>query len=148
MKVKQFYIGHLFTLLSGSLLYILFRTSNLKMFNWFEKLNILSFINTLRDSTTIYTDYLPNIILYSLPDGLWLFSYVSLVLFLWKNEIRNENLFWIFIVPIISIFSELGQLIKIVPGTFDLADLVMYLSGTILPFIIYRKTITINLINQ
>ena len=147
MKVKQLYIGHIFTLLCGSLIYILFRTSTLKMFDWFDKLRILNIINNLRSFTANYSNNLPNIILYSLPDGLWMFSYVSLVLYLWKNEIKNENLFWIFIIPIISIISELGQLIKIVPGTFDSSDLLMYLLGTILPFIIYRKSITINLIH-
>ncbi|SEN89936.1 hypothetical protein SAMN05444671_2386 [Flavobacterium sp. CF108] len=147
MKVKQLYIGHIFTLLCGSLIYILFRTSNLKMFIWFDELKILDIINSLRSFTVSYSSHLPNIILYSLPDGLWMFSYVSLVLFLWKNEIKNENLFWILIIPIISIISELGQLIKIVPGTFDSSDLLMYFLGTTLPFIIYRKSITINLIH-
>ncbi|PWB25196.1 hypothetical protein DCO46_09670 [Flavobacterium sp. HTF] len=145
MKVNQLYIGHICTLCCGSLIYILFRSSNLKMFIWFEKLNLLNTIIKLRRFTIYYADSLPNIILYSLPDGLWLFSYVSLVLFLWRNEIKHENLFWIFSIPIISITSELGQIIKLVPGTFDLSDLVMYLLGTLLPFLIYQKSITINL---
>lgn len=148
MKTKQLYIGHIFTLLSGSLIYILFRTSNLKMFAWFEKLNILQTIITLRNFTAKYSNNLPEIILYSLPDGLWLFSYVSLTLFLWENEIKQENFIWIFIVPIISILSEIGQIVNIVPGTFDFSDLLMYLLGTILPLIIYRKSITLNLINK
>lgn len=144
MKAKQLYIGHILTLLCGSLIYILFRTSNLKMFVWFEKINILIFINKVRSFTTIYAYKLPNIILYALPDGLWLFSYVNLVLFLWKNKIKYENLFWLFIVPIIAIISELAQIIKLVPGTFDSSDLFMYFLGTTLPFIIYRKSITLN----
>jgi hypothetical protein len=144
MKIKQLYIGHIFTLLCGSIVYILFRTSNLVMFNWFKKLNILSLIEAVRKHTTPYTNILPNFILYSLPDGLWLFSYLSLILYLWKNEIKNENLFWIFIIPVISILSEFGQLIKLVPGIFDIVDLLMYLVGTILPFIFYQKSITIN----
>ncbi len=148
MKVKQFYIGHIFTLVCGSLIYILFRTSNLKMFSWFEELKILSFINNLRDSTLNYSNNLPNIILYSLPDGLWLFSYISFILLLWKNEIKNENLFWILIIPLISLVSELGQLTNFVPGTFDFSDLLVYFLGTILPFIIYRKSITLNLKHQ
>lgn len=146
MKARQLYIGHIFTLLCGSLMYILFRTSNLKMFVWFEKLNFLNVISKLRSFTTNSTAQIPNVILYSLPDGLWLFSYISLVLYVWKNKINQENLFWIFIIPIISISSELGQIIKIIPGTFDFVDLIMYLLGTILPFIIYRKSITLNLI--
>lgn len=146
MKIKQLYIGHIFTLLCGSLIYILFRASNLRMFNWFEKLGILNLINNIRRFSIGYSNNLSNFILYSLPDGLWMFSYISLVLFLWKNEIKYENLVWIFVIPIISIISELGQFIKLVPGTFDSIDLLMYFLGTAFPFLIYRKSITINFI--
>jgi hypothetical protein len=145
MKVTQLYIGHFATLLSGSLLYVLFRTSNLKMFNWFEKLNILDSIQYLRTYTANNANVLPDFILYSLPDGLWLFSYVSLMLYLWKNELNRQNLFWIFVMPVFSFLSELGQLTQLVPGTFDITDLIMYLSAAFLPFIIYKKSITINL---
>lgn len=148
MKSKQLYLGHIFTLLCGSLIYILFRTSNLQMFLWFDKLRLLHLINNFRTYTINHSHTLPSIVLYSLPDGLWIFSYVNLVLFLWKNEIKKENLFWIFIIPIISIVSELGQLLKIISGTFDPMDLVMYLIGTTLPFIIYKKSITINITNE
>jgi len=148
MKPYQLYIGHLFTLFCGSSIYVLFRTSNLKMFVWFDKLKILSTISYLRKFTINHSINLPEIILYSLPDGLWMFSYISLILFLWKNEIKKENLFWILIIPIISISSELGQLIKLVPGTFDVSDLFMYFLGTTLPFIIYKKSITNKLIHK
>lgn len=147
MKTKQLLIGHIATLCCGSLIYILFRSSSLKMFIWFERINILDVIENIRNFTFIYSNNLPNFILYSLPDGLWLFSYVSLVLYLWKNELKSENLFWVFSVPLISIISELGQIFKIIPGTFDIIDLVMYLLGTILPFIIYKKSITNNLLH-
>ena len=147
MKLNQLYIGHISTLSCGSLIYILFRASSLRMFVWFESLKILSFIKTIRNYTTNYTYNLPNLILYALPDGLWLFSYISLMLYLWKNEVTYENLFWIFSIPLISIISELAQITKIIPGTFDILDLLMYLLGTILPFIIYKKSITNNLLH-
>ena len=147
MKTKQLLIGHIATLCCGSLIYILFRSSSLKMFIWFERINILDVIENIRNFTFIYSNNLPNFILYSLPDGLWLFSYVSLVLYLWKNELKSENLFWVFSIPLISIISELGQIFKIIPGTFDIIDLLMYVLGTILPFIIYKKSITNNLLH-
>jgi hypothetical protein len=147
MKTKQLLVGHIATLCCGSLIYILFRSSSLKMFIWFERIHILDVIENIRKFTSIYSNNLPNFILYSLPDGLWLFSYVSLVLYLWKNELKSENIFWVFSVPLISIISELGQIFKIIPGTFDIIDLLMYLLGTILPFIIYKKSITNNLLH-
>lgn len=147
MKIKQLYIGHALTLLIGSLIYILFRKSTLKMFFWFETIGIMNLINQIRKNTTLYGNKLPDIFLYSLPDGFWIFSYISLILYLWKNELKTENLLWIFMIPLIAILSEIGQLMHIVPGTFDILDLLMYLLGTTLPFIIYKKSITINLLH-
>lgn len=147
MKTKQLYIGHTLTLLIGSLIYILFRKSTLKMFSWFETIGIMNLINQIRKNAILYGNKLPDIFLYSLPDGFWIFSYISLILYLWKNELKTENLFWIFIIPLIAILSEIGQLMCIVPGTFDILDLLMYLLGTALPFIIYKKSITINLLH-
>lgn len=147
MKIKQLYIGHALTLLIGSLIYILFRKSTLKMFFWFETIGIMNLINQIRKNTILYGNKLPDILLYSLPDGFWIFSYISLILYLWKNELKTENLLWIFMIPLIAILSEIGQLMHIVPGTFDILDLLMYLLGTALPFIIYKKSITINLLH-
>lgn len=147
MKTKQLYIGHTLTLLIGSLIYILFRKSTLKMFSWFETIGIMNLINQIRKNAILYGNKLPDIFLYSLPDGFWIFSYISLILYLWENELKTENLFWIFIIPLIAILSEIGQLMCIVPGTFDILDLLMYLLGTALPFIIYKKSITINLLH-
>lgn len=146
MKTKQIYFGHMTTLLVGSLIYILFRSSTLKMFTWFDSLGFIHQINKARTISILYSDKLPDLLLYALPDGFWLFSYISLILYIWKNELKPENLFWLFLLPIIAILSEVGQLFQIIPGTFDVLDLIMYLSGTILPFIIYKKSITINLI--
>ena len=142
MRNIQFYIGWLGTLILGSLIYVFFRTTTLRMFCWFGQLNILSFIDRFRVSTLFLKNYLPNWFLYSLPDGLWIFSYLSLALYIWKNELKSENLFWIFSIPIIAIGSEIGQLIKIIPGTFDIIDLIIYVLGTILPFIIFKKLVT------
>ena len=145
MNIKQIYIGHISTLFCGGLIYILFRSSSLKMFTWFKILHLDTFLQKTRNYTSLITYNLPDFILYSLPDGLWMFSYVSLVLYLWKNEVKYENLFWIFIIPLIAIISELGQLFNIICGTFDTIDLLLYILGMLLPFVIYKKSITINL---
>ena len=144
---RQINIGFLFTLLFGGFIYILFRQDSLKMFSWFESVNLSNSISELRLFTLPLSFHLPDWFLYSLPDGLWLFSYISLLLVIWSNVISKQNIHWVLLVPLIAIFSEIGQLIKLVPGTFDLVDLGFYLSGTILPILIFansktNKTIT------
>ncbi len=138
---KQPLFGHLLTLLLGGLIYISFRTESLTMFKWFAIASLDTPITNLRAITLALAPNLPNWLLYSLPDGLWVFSYISLMLLIWKNKINQENIVYIFSLPLIAILSEIGQLFKIVPGTFDTIDILFYILGTFSPFIFY----TINL---
>ena len=140
---RQIIIGHVLTLLSGGLLYISFRQDTLKMFSWFDSVNLSVAISELRLITLPLTDHLPNWFLYSLPDGLWLFSYLSILLAVWNNSISMHNIHWLLLVPAIAIVSEFGQLFGIVPGTFDIFDLTFYLGGTILPILIFTNSKTI-----
>ncbi len=112
------------------------------MFSWFDSINLSAVISKLRLFTLPLSDYLPNWFLYSLPDGLWLFSYLSVLLVVWENVITKHNIHWLLLVPVVAIFSEIGQLFKIVPGTFDILDLTFYLCGTVLPILIFTNSKT------
>lgn len=140
---RQIIIGHLFTLLLGGFVYISFRQDTLKMFRWFDSINLSAVISELRLLTLPLSDHLPNWFLYSLPDGLWICSYLSVLLVVWDNVISKHNIHWLLLVPMIAIFSEIGQLFKIVPGTFDILDLIFYLGGTVLPILIFTNSKTI-----
>ena len=142
---KQLIFGSILTLITGGMIYILFRTSSLKMFSWYQIIGLDELTNELRKFTFQFADKIPEWILFSLPDGLWIFSYVSLMLFIWKNSVSIKNIFWISIIPILAIGSEIGQLFGLVSGTFDFVDLLLYLFGMTLPFIFYYKSIKLNL---
>lgn len=140
---KQLIIGHILTLLLGGLVYISFRQDTLKMFSWFDRVNMLEAILDFRLFTLPLSVYLPNWFLYSLPDGLWLFSYLSLLLIVWNNTISKHNIHWLLLLPTVAISAEIGQLFTILPGTFDILDLTFYLGGTILPILIFTNSKTI-----
>jgi hypothetical protein len=40
----------------------------------------------------------------------------------------------------VAILSEIGQFFEIVPGTFDIFDLLFYILGTILPVLIFTNS--------
>lgn len=143
---KQIIFGHFGTLLLGGLIYILFRTTTLKMFAWYDKIGLSNSIINLRDHVSPMANDIPNWFLYSLPDGLWIFSYISLMLYIWKNSITKNSVIWIFIIPFIALLSEFGQLLKFVPGTFDISDLLFYVLGIFLPLFIFK--ISTNFKNQ
>jgi hypothetical protein len=60
------------------------------MFNWFSSVNLSESISNLRLFTFPLSDLFPNWFLYSLPDGLWLFSCTSILLVIWNNRISNQ----------------------------------------------------------
>lgn len=136
---RQPLILHVTTITIGSLIYICFRTDTLIMFNWFEKLMLTNTIMTIREFTLPFRNKLPSWFLYSLPDGLWIFSYVCLMLSIWGRTITGNNLFWFTLIPSIALVSEIGQLIKVVPGTFDIVDLSLYVIGFFLPFLTFTN---------
>lgn len=143
MKLKQVFIGGIMTLLTGSLIYASFRSRTLIMFRWFDELNIIDDVNQLRaycHSQELH--HLPDFVKYALPDGLWVFSYMSITLYLWDNKVDKDNFLWIFGLPTLALLSEIGQHAGSIPGTFDIADLLMYLLGIFLPLFIYKIELT------
>ena len=136
--IRQTILGHVTTLLLGGLIYILFRQETLQMFGWFDSINLLGIISELRELTIPMKKYLPEWFIYSLPDGLWVFSYVSGLMLVWDNHINKSNFFWIILIPFLSLSSESFQFYNLIPGTFDLMDMTFYLIGAVLPIIIFK----------
>lgn len=137
--------GSFAALFVGGLIYILFRTSSLKMFVWYETIGLSSLTIALRKLTFPFAYKIAEWILFSLPDGLWIFSYVSLMLCIWNNTVSLNNFFWILIIPFLAIGSEIGQGLGFIPGTFDVADLLLYILGMTFPFLFFTKSINLNL---
>lgn len=98
----------------------------------------------VRKLTYEWGSKLPNWLLYSVPDGMWIFSYVTLILAIWKNCITRENIFWLIVIPLVAVLSEFGQMAGIIPGTFDIIDVLLYVLGFLLPIFIFKKEITLN----
>ncbi|WP_449388910.1 hypothetical protein [Chryseobacterium lineare] len=121
----------LFLLFLGGLIYLIFRTERLIMFRWVEYLKLSDVITNLQKISTLYI--LPDWFKYSLPDGLWIYSYTAILLEIWKQTVTKQNVFWILSIPSTAVLSEFFQLLKILPGTFDLIDLIFYFVGILIP---------------
>lgn len=145
MKKIKLYTPSFLTLLLGGLIYICCRTESLRMFSWFNSIKLSEFIIFIRNYTPNFNNQIPDWIKFSLPDGLWLFSFTSLILITWKNEITSSNIFWLISLPLVALSSEIAQVCSILPGTFDYLDLTMYILGFIFPFTINKKHIKIKL---
>jgi len=132
----------------GGLIYIVSRSKSLKMFNWFEKINLSNEVRIIRDYFSNIE--LPNWIIYNLPDFLWVFSFTSLLFIIWNKKIEKENVFYILFPMGIGVLSEFGQLFSIINGTFDKVDIIFYVFGGLSSIYIiskfkinnYEKTVT------
>jgi hypothetical protein len=109
----------------GGIIYIIFRPESLLMFRWFNFLGISSLIYNLRSSLYIKQITIPfyyQPLIYSLPNALWLFSFVFSILYVWKDSKSKIKYFWILLICFIGIGGEIGQALKFIPGVFDITD--------------------------
>jgi hypothetical protein len=136
---KQFILQSILSFLLlgiGGSIYLLFRPKTLLMFKWFESLGLSEYIDRFRDMVSHIT--LNHITLYSLPDGLWLASYIIVVNTIVSKSNKHNLLFWSFLLPFIAIVFELLQIPGVIPGVFDVFDLVCYITPLII-YLIYLK---------
>ena len=134
-RIAEATIG-LVALTLGGLIYIRYRSENLLMFDWFDNLNLSNFIGGLRASTDGASLY--GWIKYNMPAGLWLFSYMFVIDSVWGKDRNICYMCFLYVLPILAIISELMQLFKLLPGTFDIMDILSY-SLAILIFLIIKK---------
>lgn len=68
----------------------------------------------------------PEWVVYSLPDGMWLLSYMFAMEFIWNNDGKHIRLFFVWAMPVAIIAHEFCQLMGLASGTWDILDLTSY----------------------
>lgn len=92
-------------------------------------------ISTLiRVPTFINKIIFPNWILYSLPDGLWLYSFLMWLIIIWKFKYSLQSCIWYSLLVGSSLLSEYLQKIGFLSGTFDWNDIDSYIIAAIVCF--------------
>jgi hypothetical protein len=129
----QFCLG-IFSIFVGGLIYILCRSEELLMFRWFELLGLESFIRWLRSSFQSTNIALPEWVYYSLPNALWCFGGILIIAGIWRKNCLEKSL-WLLLFAAIGFGFEIGQLLNIIPGTYDWNDLILML--VFIPFGLY-----------
>jgi hypothetical protein len=116
-------------LLTGGIIYILFRTSEPVFFNWIRASGLDNWLSFARNSSLSLTPDLPDWIVYSLPNGLWAFAYALLITVIWKGSNSWLKHFWMASIPILVLGFEILQLAGIIPGTFCIQDIAFGIVG-------------------
>jgi hypothetical protein len=122
------YLLHVCTpLFLGGMTYVLFRETDLLMFDWFARLGLQSAIRYIRDTFSNQAVGVWPWLLYSLPDGLWVYSFCSFVGLVW-HRYRSFSIPLQASVLLISLMHEAAQSSLFVPGTTDIQDTVAILT--------------------
>lgn len=114
-------------LILGLGIYVFFRSSQLYFNKWLLNQKLGFDLQWMRTYSLQLGKFLPEWFLYSLPDALWMISLGTFIHNIWKNEPKQNLLFWSIITPIIALTWEIAQGMKFINGTFDWVDILFYL---------------------
>lgn len=132
---KKDWLVALLLILTGGMIYVLYRPENLLLFRVTDSLGITPLIDILRSNSSRVM--LPSFIVNSLPAGLWTASYLLMMYITTKFQTRRIRLMLALPLPISAIALEFMQLLGWCPGTFDIYDLICY----IVPLCVFVKSI-------
>ena len=112
------------TLLVGAMIYVLFRPTHLLMFDWIDNIGLMDLVSRIRPNLKDVPDW----VVYSLPDGLWMFSYCLFIGCIWDFDLKR-SFYVLSILPVFAVTNEIMQHNHLVPGTFDWMDVVAFLTA-------------------
>ena len=132
---KKDWIVALLLILTGGMIYVLYRPESLLLFRVTDSLGMTPLIDIVRSNTSKVM--LPSFMINSLPAGLWTASYLMMMYITTKFHTRRIRLMLALPLPVMAIVLELMQFFSWCPGTFDIYDLICY----IVPLFIFIKSI-------
>lgn len=111
----------------GGMVYLLWRHDSLTMFRWLSALGVEGVVTELRAWAAPLSEELPPWVYLSLPQSLWLFSGCLAIHGLWRGSGAVQQRCWTAVVLMLALGGELGQAAGLVPGVFDMVDLLLIL---------------------
>ena len=120
-------------LLCGCIIYLLFRSKTINIYQWCSALGLTDTIDKLRFSVQDWN--VSSFVMYSLPDGLYCAAYILITSAIWHNENSNIKYFIVLLMPFIAITNEVFQFFGLAKGTFDICDLACYFTPTLFFFL-------------
>ena len=136
-KYLHLIINIILPILLGTLIYIVYRTDDLIMFNWLSLFGFQDSVNYIRNNNIF--SQAPFWFKYNFSDGLWIYSFTNMIFLLWIDNINKSNFYYIYFFTILACVFELLQFFEIFPGTYDFSDILFYLIFGFLPFLFLSK---------
>ena len=121
----------------GGLAYCLWRPDTLLLFHWLAYLGVSEVLTAPRSLMSNASGWLPDVVVYSIPAGLWMYSVASCLHLIWARNRGSSAFAWSFACLLFGIGSEVAQATKLIPGTAALADASVYFFAWALSFLIF-----------
>jgi hypothetical protein len=117
----------------GAAIYLLWRSPQLLVFRWVEWVGLSGAVDTARVLAHAPGAHLPQAVLFSLPDGLWVYGLTAAMTLVWNAESSLvARRCWVGVALVLALTTEAGQAVRLVPGTFDFADVVFCVAAAVL----------------
>ncbi len=121
----------LIPILIGGAIYVMFRADTIRLFHWLSMVGLYDPIMFIRRYIEVFIPFIPEWIVYSLPNGLWVFSYAFIMTHLWWKRESIFKYFWLASIPGVGFGYEALQYMEVIPGTFCYHDLLFCSIGLI-----------------
>lgn len=123
----------LLALLIGGFIYIFLRPAPPIFFHWIQRIGVITeWLEAVRLNTLTITPYLPMWVVYSLPQGLWAFSYTLIMVGIWGRKRNLLAIFWLGTIPLLVFGFEVLQLAGEIRGTYCPEDMLFSAAGILL----------------
>jgi hypothetical protein len=116
-------------LLAGVFIYASQRSGDLYLNLWLSKISdgrLFTFLQSIDGSY-------PAWVVYSLPDGLWMAALIMLILVIWDFTLNCQSWLCLGLAIVFGLLMEILQSAGMVPGTFDMFDILCLCLGAVLP---------------
>lgn len=112
-------------LVIGTLTYAAWRSTDVRIVTWMSRIaprGVAAMQGTGASRA-------PAVILGSLPDAAWAWAFGAALSLVWLGRPWREKAAWLAAGALLALLAEVGQAVGVVPGTFDVIDLVAIAIG-------------------
>lgn len=134
---KPIFLHAILPIFIGGSIYVTYRHNSITMFKWLELLSLTDIVSTLREYLSPTREFIPDWVVFSLPDGLWVYSFSSSFLIIWQDNFSSA-IPWLLFPLLLGAFAEILQYFTILSGTFDLVDFYFCLIAPFLSILIFK----------
>jgi len=140
MRRRAIWMHVVAPVLIGAGIYVSWRSPSLLFFRWFELAGLWPVAEDIRSVLAGIRELLPKIVLFSAPDALWVYALTSVMLIIWHDRTNVRRAWWwVSAALVLTVLTEVGQMMGWVPGTFDVADLLLSIAAAVLAVVNIRR---------